>query len=395
MLLSLLRPEARLLFQAAGGPVNDSAIDHLLTQDLDWVEICQLAEREKAAPIVWRRVKSVAADRVPAGAEAHLRKLARVIQFQMSYLEQLTTKSTAALDQAGIDYSLLKGAALACGVYGSFIERPMVDLDILVDQSQARHAVEALLSVGWLWQRGRPIEGDYSHMRHLPALLDPNGLASVEVHTSLFPPAAPFDIATKAVLESARTARFNGAMVRVPDPVHLLLHACIHFAWGHMFRQGAWRTFRDVQAITTAYDIDWPRFIAETKRHGAQTCCYWTFHLGRELMGVQIPAEVIRAMRPPLPAIALRVLERHLTMILVPSGTGCPSVSLRRAMWAGGILPRWSGHAAVRPWHLLLPEDRPSGEAQLASRRAAIARRSGREWMRYWSSVLMASPQLR
>ena len=395
MLLSLLRPEAQLLFQAAGGPANDSAIGYLLTQDLDWVEICRLAEREKGAPIVWRRVKSVASDRVPAGAEAHLRKLARVIQFQMSYLEQLTTKSTAALERAGVDYSLLKGAALACGVYGSFVERPMIDLDILVDQSQARNAVDALLSAGWLWQPKKPIDGDYSHLRHLPALIDPNGLASVEVHTSLFPPGAPFDITTKAVLESARAVPFSGVMVRVPDPIHLLLHACIHFSWSHMFRQGAWRTFRDVQAITTAYDIDWPRFIEESKRHGAQTCCYWTFHLARELTGVRIPAEVVMATRPPLPAIALRVLERHLTVILVPSGTGCPSVLLRRAMWASGILPRWSGHAAVRPWQILLPEDRSAGEARLTSRRAAIARRSGREWMRYWSSVLMASPQLR
>lgn len=393
MLLSLLPPEAQLLFLAAGGPENDAAIRELLTSDLDWVEICRLADREKGAPMLWRRVRSIAPDRVPAGADAHLRKLARVVDFHMSYLEQLTLKSTVSLDRAGIDYTLLKGAALACSVYGSFGERSMVDLDILVEKSDARAAVRALISAGWLWRADKPIESDFSHLHHFPALIDPNGLVSLELHTTLFHREAPFEITTEAVLQSGRVTPFRTGTVRIPNPLYLLLHACIHLSWGHLFRQGALRTFRDINAIIAAGGIDWPRFIELADRHRARTCCFWTFLLAQKLIGAAIPGEALDELRPPLPRFLMQALERHLTLVLVPSGTTCPSASLRRVMWSSAILPRWSGHGAARPWNVLVlrPEDRAAREERREARWSADARRSGRQWISYGSSLFMSA----
>ncbi len=397
MLLSLLTPEAQLLFLAAGGSANDAAIRRLLAQNLDWIEICRLADREKTAPLLWNRVRSIAPDRVPPGAEAHLKKLARVVQFNMSYLEQLTARSTAALDRAGLDYTLLKGAALACSVYGSFAERPMLDLDILVEKKDARATVDVLTSVGWLWQADKAIDGDFSHLHHLPALLDPSGLASVEVHTRLLPPGAPFEITTEAVLQSGRAVPFGDAVVRVPNPAYLLLHACIHLGWAHLFRQGTLRTFRDIGAILNKHDINWSSFIELADRHHARSCCFWTFHLAHKLIGVPVPQEALDGLRPPLPEFLVRALERHFTLVLVPAGTTCPSASLRRAMWSSGMLPRWSGHGSSRPWNVLAlrPEDRAARERRTEARWAAESRRSGRQWVRYCASVFASAPAYR
>ncbi|MGH7603740.1 MAG: nucleotidyltransferase family protein [Gemmatimonadaceae bacterium] len=382
-----MTPETRLLFLAAGGPENNSAIRDLLAHDLDWIEVCRIADREKAAPLLWRRIRSIAPDRVPSGAEAHLKKLARVVDFQMVYLEQLTTRSTAALDRAGIDYALLKGAALGCSVYGSFVERPMIDLDMLVTSANARGAVDALLSAGWVWRADKQLDGDFSHLHHLPALLDPNGLASLEIHTSVMPFGSPFDIATDAVLKSCRAIPFGETMVRVPDSAFLLLHTCTHFSWAHLFRQGGWRAFRDVQRITADPAFDWERFVALAENHHALTSCYWTFRLANQLMGVGIPDAVMSRLRPPVPGFMMRALDRHLALVLVPSGPNCPSVSLRRLMWLTAIMPRWSGHGTARPWIVLAlrPEDRPSREG-----RAAVTSRGS--WSKYWASLLLSTP---
>jgi hypothetical protein len=404
VLLSLLSPEAQLLFLSATDSAKDSEIRELLKRKLDWPDVCRLANREQAAPLVWRRIETAAPREIPPAADAHLRKLARVTSFHMAYLEQLVLDSTASLNRAGIDYVLLKGAALAFTAYGSFAERPMVDADLLVREKDASAAVEALLSAGWAWRADKAPDGDFSHLHELPPLIDQNGLLSAEVHTSLLPASAPFGITTDAVLRSAQMIRLNHSTIKVPDACYLLLHACVHFAWFHFFRTGAFRTFRDVQTIISKCNLDWTSFVELARSHRADTCCFWTLHLARELTGATIPDDVLAALRPPVPAVMLRALERHFTLTLMPSGTLCPSVSVRRVMWNAGILPHRSRHGTSRPWKAspLPPEEQAARERHRAAlerrwdvRRTANARRSGRHWARYWASVLLAAPAYR
>jgi hypothetical protein len=392
MLLSLLSPEARLLFLAAGDSSADAEILRMLKEKIDWLELCRLAEREKALAPLWSRLERVAEGDVPPEVKTHLKRLARVTMFHMSYLEQLVLSSATCLDRRGIDYTLLKGAALACSVYGSFNQRPMVDVDLLVREADAERAVDALLSAGWMWQANKSRDADYSHLHHLPALVDPNGLVSAEIHISILPHAAPFGITTDEILASSRSVDFQGSKVSVPDPLHLLLHACIHFAWSHLFRTGAWRTFRDVRKLTDANLLDWNDFIRLARDHRARTCCYWALKLARELTGARIPNEVLSELRPPLPSVVMRTLERHFALILVPSGTPCPSVTLRRAMWSAAILPGRNGHSKSRPWEVLAlrPEDRRSREKPGDASNQRRARKVSAEWARYWSSVLLA-----
>jgi len=394
VLLSLLSPEAQLLFLSASDSARDSDIHRLLKSDLDWVELSRLADLEKAVPLLWRRIENVAPGELPPDVEAHFRKLARVISFRMSYLEQLVMDSSASLDRAGIDHTLLKGAALACAVYGSFGERPMVDFDLLVRENEAKAAVDALLSAGWVEPTSNEQRGDFSQCHHLPPLADPNRLVSAEVHTSLLPPTAPFGITTEAVLSSTQLVPFRGSKVRVPDPLYLLLHTCLHFAWTPMFRKSGWRTFRDVKALISRYDLDWDGFVELARSHHAGTCCFWTLHLARELVGAHVPDEILKALRPRLPAVVLRTLERHFALILLPSATSCPSVTLRRMMWVAGILPRRSGHGTSRPWQggILRPEDGVALATRWDVQRAAESRRSWRTWLQYGTSVLLAAP---
>lgn len=392
MLLSLLSPEARLLFLAANGSGSESTISRLLDSDLNWVELCRLAEREKASPILWQKIEKLGSGKIPLEAETHFRKLARVTSFHMSYLEQLVIQSANALDRVGIDYVLLKGAALACSVYGSFEQRPMVDVDILVNKADGSAAVDALLSAGWVWRAEKQRDGDYSHLHHLPALIDPNGLVSTEIHTSILPLAAPFNVSTATVLDSARSVRFRQSDIRVPHPHYLLLHSCIHFAWSHLFRSSAWRTFRDTKSMIKGYDFDWDEFVELARFHKAASCCFWTLHLARELIGAPIPDSVLDALRPRIPAVALRTLERHFALILMPSGTSCPSVTLRRVMWNAGILPRASGHSRSRPWEVLalLPEDRERRQSPISATRRGGLRTSSRNWAQYCARLLIA-----
>jgi hypothetical protein len=137
----------------------------------------------------------------------------------------------------------------------------------------------------------------------------------------------------------------------VPHPEHQLLHCCLHFAWSHGMHSGAWRTFRDVAAITRTAVIDWDRFVALAHSTRGASCCYWTFDLARALTGVTtIPEEALRQLRSPVPRLGQERLRRHLAIMLVGLGAGSPSVRLDRLIWETAIAPAASGHGASRPW---------------------------------------------
>ena len=394
MLISRLTPEARLLFLCASGPAADEEIHALVARDLDWMRLTMLADREKAAPVVWERMRRVAPEVASYGDAAALQRLARIVHFKMDYLGQRVAETTAALEAEGIEFTLLKGAALAAGVYGSFAQRPMIDVDLLVAPCDARDALGVLLDAGWAWQSGKSRDEDFTHLHHLPALIDARGMeVSLELHTALLPPGDPFDVPAAAMLDSAR--RQDGRVAQryasghVPEPHYLLVHTAIHLAWSHMFRQGLWRSARDVDALARRADLDWDAVVDVARATRARTCCYWTLRLASSLCGVEVPAKVLARLRPALPESALLVLERHLALVALPTQVSCPSIRLRRLMWSAAIRPRSSGHGAVRPWTLLevLPEDRV--------RKARVAESSPLPsegaWLDYWRSILLSA----
>ncbi|NUQ91465.1 MAG: nucleotidyltransferase family protein [Gemmatimonadaceae bacterium] len=394
MLTSRLTPEASLLFRCASGATADEGIRRLLAGGVDWGQLTMLADREKAAPVLWERIRRVAPERARSPEAAPLQRLARIVQFKMEYLAQRVAESTAALESAGIGFTLLKGAALAAGVYGSFVQRPMIDVDLLVAPDDAREALGVLLEAGWAWQSGKPRDGDFAHLHHLPALMDARGMeVSLELHTALLPPGGPFELSGRAMLDSASLRKSRVAQrfasSHVPAPHYLLVHTAIHLAWSHLFRQGLWRSVRDVDALVQRADLDWEALVQLAQTARAGSCCYWTLRLASSLCGVAVPADVLARLRPRLPEPALAVLERHLALIALPTQVSCPSIRLRRLMWSAAIQPRLSGHGAVRPWTLLevLPEDR-ARKARLAES-SALPSEGG--WMDYWRSILVSA----
>ena len=350
---SLLSREAQLLLLTAGGPSNDAPLRRLLASELDWRALGALARAEQATVIVWRRLQRLEADRLPLDAATAWRKLAMVSEFDSLRLEQRLHDAVEALARSGIEVMLLKGSALAYTTYVSFADRPMGDVDLLVRPEHAREAWSVLQTRGWTWPSARWPAERYTRHQHLPPLVDAQGgSCRLEVHTDLLPSGHPFGLSADALWPGARTVRLDQHTARVPDPVQQLVYICIHFAWSHMMQWGSWRTFRDVEATTGRTRVSWERLVDLARDSRAATCCFWTLRLARNLVGVQVPDDVLRALRPPVPEFLLDRLERHYALQLFPTESRCPSVRLSRRLWALGIAPRWSRHGATRPWRV-------------------------------------------
>jgi hypothetical protein len=179
----------------------------------------------------------------------------------------------------------------------------------------------------------------------------------------------------------------RGRTVLVPSVHDQLLHLCLHFAWSHMMATGAWRAFRDLDALLRTERVDWKEFTTMALRARGGSACYWTFRLARTVAGIPVPAWVERVLMPPEPEFALRRLEQHFTYDLLPTENISPSLWLTYTMWRAGLRPRWSGHGRVRPWDRadeLLAAERPG-----RVKRLVMHVRNARSWSRYARLVLL------
>jgi hypothetical protein len=384
MSLASLSPEAQLLLLTAGGEKNDPAIKALLARPLDWAKLSWLAEQERATPVLWRRVSAIAP--LPEEAQA-LHRLSMVSEFRMSHLETRLLAALGTLEAAGTDVVLLKGAALALTVYGSFVARPMSDVDLLVRREDAIRARDALMAAGWTESTANA-PAFYEGHHHLPPLVDGLGTkVTLELHTSLFFEGHPFALTSDDIRSRAERVTVHGRTILVPSVHDQLLHLCLHFAWSHMMATGAWRAFRDLDALLRTERVDWKEFTKLAKETRGASACYWTFRLARTLAGVQVPTWVERALAPPEPEFALRRLEQHFTYDLLPTENISPSLWLTYTMWRAGLRPRWSGHGRVRPWDRadeLLAAERPG-----RAKRLLMHLKNAKSWSRYARLVLL------
>ena len=343
--------EERLLLLTAGGEANDDALRDLVAGSVDWHRFLALAQIERAVPVVYPRLRAVAGDRLPAETMDRMRRLALVSDFAMLHLESRMRESLRALETANVRVMLLKGAALAHTAYAGVRARPMSDLDVLVDPSNAQLARRLMLGTGWRDLPGGVPADVYDRHHHLPPLVDGRSTElQLEIHTALFPLRQPFAFDASDLWRRASPLAASVAHAYVPHPVHALLHACLHFVWSHQARFGVWRTIRDVDALTRTAAIDWDDFVATARATRGATSCYWALRIASGTAGVCVPAGVLEQLRPPRSAYMLRAIERHFVRNLFPVDFACPSVTLEHVLWGLAVMPGWSGHGDIRPW---------------------------------------------
>jgi len=371
-------PEERLVLLTASVAARDDAIRAMAATVVDWTRFLALAEVERSVSVTYASMQRVAADLVPQDVLDRMRRLALVTDYAMLHLDSRLRESLSALQRAGVRVMLLKGAALAYSVYGDVRKRPMSDIDLLVDQGSAENARRAMLSIGWRELSGGVADAAYERHHHSPPLADTQSpQLHLEIHSALFPARQPFAFDVRDLWSRAR--RLDGANPEafVPDPVHSLLHACLHFLWSHLGRFGAWRTIRDVEAISRCPDMDWDAFVSIARQARGGTSCYWTLRIARTVAGVEVPAGVVDELRPRRSTSVLRAIERHFLMNLVSARRACPSVALDRAIWELGVMPRRSSHGDIRPWdgdhEFMLPRGAESA-APMSSRAARVRR---------------------
>ncbi len=373
-----LPAEARLLLEGTRrGSFDAEEVRQIAAEGVDWALVRGLALQERLLNVLWRGLLESEVE-VPEPHGSAFRGQSSIIEFQLSFAEIVLRQVVEAAHTLGAELLLLKGAALALSVYGSFQDRPMGDLDVLVRPDGAERLWHALRDAGWEleYQGGAEFYADH---HHLPPLVRGAGIGVVlEIHRSLLPPRGPFLSSADLAWTSAPVLDLDQGPVRILDAELQLLHLAVHFAWSHTLGRGTVRTVRDVSSLIKERPPDWQRLVELAAGMRAATAVYWTLRITKALGGVSAPCEVLQALGPPRPSWLLAALERN--YIEAGMFRSCPSPSLERALWLMGLAPVRSGHGRIRPWtsdRQFETEVAPTGGHEVAvsaPRRSRLAR---------------------
>lgn len=388
-----LSAEAALVYRSATLAVGAREVSALVGASQDWPRVLMLAEGEVATAGLGRMLRAAQDVDVPEVAAEYLRKSGMVSDFRMRFLAQRLAETVQRLKEEQVPVMLLKGAAIGALIDPTFISRPMTDIDLLVRREDVARARAAILAAGWVATTNQVLVELLQDHHHLPPFVDPRmpGIR-LELHVSIFATDHPFAFEEESLWRDSRAsaAPFEGASV--PSPEHLLLHGCLHFAWQHTMRFGAWRTFRLVSALLDGAPPDWERFAAIARDAKGASACYWTLRLARRMAGIAVPEKSLDRLAPPTPEWWCSALERHFIAGIVPGESpSSPSVRLSRVLWRSALRPKWSGHRSPGRWDPEFRWERAHGLFTPETVPARLTRHLSlyRAWTAFFSRTLL------
>ncbi len=180
----------------------------------------------------------------------------------MHLLERIATK----FNQSGVRLMVLKGAALNVTIYGDPCDRPMGDLDLLVNPADCDQAVHILEQLGCL--RGEELVREdffprfHYEIEFTAGNIDP---VKIDLHVRPFRPLRYSQVVPDDGLwRMAEEVRIGRATVFLPCPADMLIHLAAHSAI-HGQSRLIWH--RDIQLWADRFraQIDWDDFVRKVR----------------------------------------------------------------------------------------------------------------------------------
>lgn len=203
-------------------------------------------------------------------------------------LERRLAAVASALEEAGIEAVVLKGAVLAHMVYPDPSWRPFGDLDLLVRNRDWDRITALIGTLGMRRRLPEPRPGFDKRFGKAAVFIGTEG-AEIDLHRTLT--AGPFGlwIDTDELVDRSVTFEIGGVRLRRLDSTALLLHASIHASLG--WRPPLLWTLRDVVQIARSDQVDWDDLLGLARRWKMQPVLSHSFRTARAALRVDLPVE--------------------------------------------------------------------------------------------------------
>lgn len=210
-------------------------------------------------------------------------------------------KVISLLNKEKIPVIVLKGAALLEAVYKNIALRPIVsDVDLLVKEEDLSRVKLILYEAGY--QKPDNLDRESLEKFGGETHLCKERVLFLDIHIALSPHERFRNILginkDEEIWTKSKIYKSGEGELRVLNPIHLIMHLCLHQALAHSFL--ALFRFCDIRESILAYgsEINWKELIIKAKCYKLRTIIYYTLSLTQELYGPLVDREVLEALRP-------------------------------------------------------------------------------------------------
>jgi hypothetical protein len=231
----------------------------------DWREVARVIETDRIGPLLhrlWREESFV-----PDAVQQRLRQSYLLTAHRNLLLLRELEATLTALEAAGVDTLVLKGAALAEVVYHNIGLRPLMDVDLLMRREQLATAMPVLTGRGFAPTHAETREGSTAAYENEMLLIKPGTVPiPLEIHWSLFDsPYYQERLRLEFCWQHAQTFRLGETEARMLDPVSQVLHLCGHLVLHHGGQDLLWEN--DIAEFVALHgaSIDWPTLLERAR----------------------------------------------------------------------------------------------------------------------------------
>lgn len=224
----------------------------------------------------------------------------RLKSLQMAYVYRIVLDVFTQLNAAGIDYFVVKGPAVAFGLYPDPTSRVFNDLDIVVRDRDWARIHQVLLEMGYEQEENLPEPPPQVSQLIVPyecKYAHPRTGFRVEVHYDDLLNAGLRSKDFEGFFKRSQTLLVKGVPVKVLSLEDQLIHLSAH-AHFHGYTRLNW--FTDLALIVRgqAARLDWQRLCEIAKTEEAQVPVYYSLRLLDQLLDVPVPQAVLDSLRP-------------------------------------------------------------------------------------------------
>lgn len=201
---------------------------------------------------------------LPKGVNGRLQTINNASRERTKVMLKACTEILTAFRQAGIETILLKGAVLAPLIYPDPFQRPLADLDLLIQPKDVAASREIMLNqLGYRYYSRSAEDEVYLRGERKTNIWAPDNVHPVEVHFTLREEYAGigYELAEVMWRESAERPYWQESTARIPNPAALLLHVCAHTSSDWLIQRGRLMHIDDIRQLCAQMKPDdWQTF---------------------------------------------------------------------------------------------------------------------------------------
>jgi hypothetical protein len=317
---AIAHPEIELLLCCSRTqltPEIQDKIKVLVEQEIDWKYLMTLAARHGLMPLLFNGLNTTCPTAIPTEILAGLRSIFQKVAHRNLFLTAQLLKILKIFQANEIDAIPFKGPTLTASAYTNMALRQFCDLDVLVRKEHFTKATQILVDLGFnlpnkiAQAKERPyLENSYflesTEYQGSYDLYDPKNGVQFEMHWSLTTKEFPFPPTFQYFWENTESVKLAGQEVPRFTTETLLIYLCVHASKP----KHSWSEFKwicDLTELIRSYpDLDWNKVERQAQIWGCNRAVYLGLSLAQDLLGVQLPQNIISAIAKDKTVAALK-----------------------------------------------------------------------------------------